>query len=77
MKHFGARLQAKRKACGFTRRSLAQQAKLHETHLAKIERGERTQLQATTVKKLARALGCTTDYLLGMDTGDDEEDAAA
>jgi transcriptional regulator with XRE-family HTH domain len=76
MDHFGARLQATRKARGLTRRSLAQQAHLHETHLAKIERGERLRLEAATVVKLALALGCTTDYLLGMDARHECEGAA-
>ncbi len=42
--------------------------------LSKIERGVVTELEASTLRKLAQALGVKTDYLLGL-IG--EEDAKA
>jgi transcriptional regulator with XRE-family HTH domain len=61
---------------GWTRRELAKRAGLHEQHLAKVERGHRHRLEAETVIKLARALGCTTDYLLGVSPGTADEQTA-
>ena len=51
---------------GWTRRELANRAGLHEQHLAKVERGDRYRIEADTILKLAQALGCTTDYLMGL-----------
>ena len=76
MDHFIERVLAARRERGWTRRKLAQQAGLHEQHLAKVERGNRVRVEAETVRKLARALGCTTDYLLGMDLPDVDASAA-
>lgn len=63
---FGERVLSLRKKRQLTRRKLAQLSGLHETHVAKVERGERTHLELETIVGLARALACTTDYLLGM-----------
>src|SRR5215468_2556276 len=66
MDDFGKRVVAAREKAGWTRRELAKRASLHEQHLAKIEREERPRLEADTVKKLAQALDCTCDYLMGL-----------
>jgi len=66
MDDFGKRVVAAREKAGWTRRELAKRASLHEQHLAKIEREERPRLEADTVKKLAQALGCSADYLIGL-----------
>jgi transcriptional regulator with XRE-family HTH domain len=66
MEGFGARVALARGKVGWTRRELATRAGLHEQHLAKVEREQRPRLEADTVVKLAKALGCTSDYLLGL-----------
>jgi transcriptional regulator with XRE-family HTH domain len=66
MEGFGQRVIAARSSQGWTRRELAKRAGLHEQHLANIERGNRHRIEAETIIKLARALGCTTDYLMGV-----------
>jgi transcriptional regulator with XRE-family HTH domain len=66
MEHFAERVIAARGRQGWTRRELAKRAGLHEQHLAKVERGTRQHVEAETIVNLARALGCTTDYLLGV-----------
>ena len=76
MDHFIERVLVTRRERGWTRRELARRAGLHEQHLAKVERGNRVRVEAETVRKLARALGCTTDYLLGMDVPEAVESAA-
>ena len=66
MDDFGKRVALARGKVGWTRRELATRAGLHEQHLAKVEREQRPRLAADTVVKLAKALGCTSDYLLGL-----------
>ena len=66
MDDFGKRVALARGKVGWTRRELATRAGLHEQHLAKVEREQRPHLEADTVIKLAKALGCTSDYLLGL-----------
>ena len=65
MEGLAQRVITARKQQGWTRRDLATHAGLHEQHLAKIERGDRRRIEADTILKLARALDCSTDYLLG------------
>ena len=65
MEGFGQRVITARERQGWTRRELATRAGLHEQHLAKVERGDRHRIEADTILKLAAALGCSTDYLLG------------
>jgi transcriptional regulator with XRE-family HTH domain len=76
MEGFGQRIIAARGKHGWTRRELAKRAGLHEQHLANVERGNRQRLEAETIIKLARALGCTTDHLLGIsdEVEEDEEE---
>jgi transcriptional regulator with XRE-family HTH domain len=66
MEGFGQRVITAREQHGWTRRELAKRAGLHEQHLANVERGQRHRIEAETIIKLARALGCTTDALLGL-----------
>src|SRR5215470_6968550 len=65
MDGLGQRVKLTREARGWTRRELAKQAGLHEMHLAKVEREGRPRIEGDTILKLAQALGCTTDYLMG------------
>ena len=66
MEEFAQRVIAARGKQGWTRRELAKRAGLHEQHLANVERGHRHRIEADTIIKLAHALGCSTDYLLGL-----------
>jgi len=66
MEGFGQRVITARGRQGWTRRELATRAGLHEQHLAKVERGDRHRIEADTILKLAAALGCSTDYLMGL-----------
>jgi transcriptional regulator with XRE-family HTH domain len=76
MPSFGERILLLRRRQGLTQRELAKMAGLNSNTLARVERGEVKDLGGQSVAKLARALGCTTDYLLGMTDDTDEEDAA-
>jgi transcriptional regulator with XRE-family HTH domain len=66
MEGFGQRVITERSKHGWTRRELAKRAGLHEQHLANVERGNRYRIEAETMIKLARALGCSLDYLSGL-----------
>ena len=66
MEGFGQRVITARGHQGWTRRELATRAGLHEQHLAKVERGDRHRIEADTILKLATALKCSTDYLMGL-----------
>ena len=46
-------------------KQLARLAGLHETHVTLIERGHRTALRASTISKLAGALGVRESWLWG------------
>jgi transcriptional regulator with XRE-family HTH domain len=71
------RLGACQKDKGWTNAELARRAGLNQTLLWKILEGQRPKISAVTVKRLARALGVSTDYLLGMDVPDSEHNPAA
>jgi len=66
MEDFARRLVMVREAQGWTRRELAKRAGLHEQHLAKVERGDRPRVEGETICKLALALHCSADYLMGL-----------
>jgi transcriptional regulator with XRE-family HTH domain len=66
------RVESCRAHKGWTRGELARRAKLNPTHLWKILSGHRPHVEALTVRRLARVLDVTTDYLLGMDIPDED-----
>jgi transcriptional regulator with XRE-family HTH domain len=74
--NIAARVEQCRRERGWTRAELARRSRLNPTHLWKVLDGQRPRVEAETVRRLARAFGVTTDYLLGMDVADAEEEAA-
>ncbi len=82
MTTFGERILILRRRRDFTQRQLAKMAGINSNTLARVERGEVKDLAGQAIAKLARALGCSGDYLLGLteeteDKADDEKEAAA
>jgi transcriptional regulator with XRE-family HTH domain len=65
------RLRAERK---LTQQELADRAGISQPIISRLERQTRANVNADVLKGLALALGCTTDYLVGMH--EDEEEAA-
>jgi transcriptional regulator with XRE-family HTH domain len=65
------RLRTERK---LTQQELADRAGVSQTIISRLERKDRTNVNADVLKGLAKALGCTTDYLVGMH--EEDEDAA-
>jgi transcriptional regulator with XRE-family HTH domain len=64
--NIGERVVTLRHTKGWTRAELARRTQLNQTHLWKIEQGQRPRVEAETVRRLALAFGCTSDYLLGL-----------
>lgn len=67
---FGERILIMRRRSEMTQRALASAAGLNTNTIARLEQGNLKDLGGQSVAKLARALGCTSDFLLGL-TGDE------
>lgn len=76
MPTFGERILILRRRNDLTQRELAKMAGINSNTLARVERGEVKDLAGQAIAKLARALGCSGDYLLGL-TDEEEEEAYA
>ena len=59
------RLKQRRQFKGFTQQDLADQLRVSQQQVARWERGT-SDASADSVAQLARALDCTTDWLLGL-----------
>ena len=62
---FGKRLRLIRERRDYTQARLATLAGMHPTQLAHIE-GDRDEPSAKNIRRLARAIDCRADYLLGL-----------
>lgn len=70
----GERIQRLRDQRGLNQADLATRAGVGQSLLSRIERGSRPNPTADILRKLARALGCTTDYLVGMHEEDKDSE---
>ena len=73
------RLQRLRLAKGLSRRQLAIQAAIPQGIISRLERGEQDYPSVPVAMRLAKVLGISVDYLIGMyeeDTESDGEPAA-
>jgi transcriptional regulator with XRE-family HTH domain len=68
----GDRVQARRKELGLTQERLAADSGLKQFHISRIESGDIKDIKGETLRRLARALRCTTDYLVGMYEEEDD-----
>lgn len=73
----GKRIQQRREQLGLTQEELADASGLRQSIISRLERGTRKNPSADTVRRLARALGVTADWLIGMYEPDEEEEAAS
>jgi transcriptional regulator with XRE-family HTH domain len=75
MMNLGERVHLLRRRLGWTQRELAEAARVNLNNIARIERSEIRDPGGRTVARLAKALGTTTDYLLGLaeDSGVESE----
>lgn len=74
---FAERLKAAVEEKGWSQKVLAQRSGINAQQVGRLIRGERTRVEAETVRKLSRALGVSADYLLGLDDEEKELMGAA
>jgi transcriptional regulator with XRE-family HTH domain len=63
---FGARLRARRHQLHLSQQALAKQLHVAQGWISELENGRQTRLEADTVYRFSLALGCSTDYLVGL-----------
>jgi transcriptional regulator with XRE-family HTH domain len=68
----GARLKRLRDEKGISQQELARQCGVTQATISRLESGELQDMQTSTARRLARALGVSVDYLIG--TWDEESD---
>ena len=73
----GEKVQRLRKERGMTQSELAERAGVSQAIISRLENKVRSNVNADVLKGLAKALGCTTDYLVGMHEDEDSESLAA
>jgi len=69
----GEKIQRLRAERGLTQQELADRAGVSQTIISRLESKARHNVNADVLKGLAKALGCTTDYLVGMHEDDESE----
>jgi transcriptional regulator with XRE-family HTH domain len=65
-KTIGERIRTLREEIGWNQADLATEASISTAQVSRIEQGVTDQLRTDTLVKLAKALGTTTDYILGL-----------
>jgi transcriptional regulator with XRE-family HTH domain len=76
MLSFGERIGVLRRRLGKTQRELGDAAGVHWNTIARLERGKLTDLPGKAVARIAKALGTSADYLLGLSERDDASERA-
>ena len=64
---FGARLLQSRQRLGLSQSALAERSGVGQNQISRLERGDKPSVRADTLYALAKALGVSTDYLLGLE----------
>jgi transcriptional regulator with XRE-family HTH domain len=67
MRALGERVLLLRRRADLTQAELARQAGIDVMTISRVERGTKKRLEVESLARLAKALGTTTDYLLGLD----------
>jgi transcriptional regulator with XRE-family HTH domain len=68
----GEKIATRRKQLGWTQTDLARKIGIASSRISEFENGIKTDCNLSTAKRLARALGCSIDYL--AETWDEEEE---
>ena len=69
----GERIKALRQKKGWSQRELARLAGVRHATLVELETGLRTETRTDIARRLAKTLGVTIDYLVGMYEDEDDE----
>jgi transcriptional regulator with XRE-family HTH domain len=75
MLSFGERIAVLRRRQGMTQRELGKDSGVHWNTIARLERGKLTDLPGKAVARIAKALGTTADYLLGLSEQEDPRES--
>jgi transcriptional regulator with XRE-family HTH domain len=75
--HIGERIKRQRVKRGYTQTELAERSGVKQSLISRLEGGSRDNPSADVLRGLARALGCTTDYLVGMHEDENSEQMTA
>ena len=67
MRALGERVLLLRRRAGLIQAELARQAGIDVMTISRVERGTKKRLEVEPLARLAKALGTTTDHLLGLD----------
>ena len=66
MQLFGKRLAQARKARQWPQEELARQSSVGQNQISRLENGEKPSVSIHTLVRLAAALDCSVDYLVGL-----------
>jgi transcriptional regulator with XRE-family HTH domain len=69
----GNKVHRLRVARKLTQQELADRAGVSQAIISRLETDDRDNVTSDVLKGLAKALGCTTDYLVGMHEDEDSE----
>ena len=73
----GDRIKRQREKRRLTQAELAELANVNQALISRLESKVSASTNSEVLKGLARALGCTTDYLVGMHEDEDSEPVPA
>jgi transcriptional regulator with XRE-family HTH domain len=68
----GERVKRRRTELGLTQQQVATAAHVPQSLVAALESGKRSEVRSSALRRLARALGVTADWLIGMYEDEDE-----
>ena len=71
--HIGERIQRLREERGWTQTELAAKAQIKQPVISRLESQVQDSVSSEALKRLARVLGVSADYLIGMYEEDDSE----
>ena len=73
----GERLKQARERHGWSQRELARQAGVRHALISELETGKKTETMSGILKRLARTLGISVDYLIGTFEEDAEDERSS
>jgi transcriptional regulator with XRE-family HTH domain len=62
----GDRIKRERERRGWSQNELARRAQVRQAQLSEVESGKRHDMMASILRRIARTLGVSMDYLAGM-----------
>ena len=74
MKALGRCLARERERKGWTQQQLATASQVGQNQISRLENGRKPRLEVETLARLARTLGVSLDYLVGMDDKTEAEE---